>query len=216
MTEGLRARQDTPPKDPIEVSVVEAKLSRMEELAEQISAEAAELGAFWIDVAQRLEAIEVEAWSNELLECSEQLLFEDDGESGAKEESVSTGARGLQFGFARTEPHASRDFLVRPASVVHGATLYGSLDAPEPNGSPRLLSDEPEGVRLAALHQLPDLMDALLGSLNDTLAVVRTALGTPMETRALISSPFSKRDGVRSESVVPITPGTPDGAKRKS
>ena len=185
----------------------------MEELAEQISAEGAELSTFWVDLAQRLEAIGVEAWSNELLECSEQLLFDANGESDKKEESVSIGARGLQFGFGRAEPHASRDFLVRPASVVHGATLYGSLDSPEPNGSPRLLSDEPESVQLAALHQLPELLDALLGSLNDTLAVVRTALGTPLETRALVSSPFSKREGIGSESVVPITPGE---AKQKS
>jgi len=213
MTEGLRARQGRTAEDPSEVSVVEAKLSRMEELAEQISAEGGELSTFWVDLAQRLEAIGVEAWSNELLECSEQLLFDANGESDKKEESVSIGARGLQFGFGRAEPHASRDFLVRPASVVHGATLYGSLDSPEPNGSPRLLSDEPEAMRLAALHQLPELLDALLGSLNDTLAVVRTALGTPLETRALVSSPFSKRGGIGSESVVPITPG---GAKQKS
>jgi hypothetical protein len=213
MTEGLRAKQGMAGDELKEVSVVEAKLNRMEELAEQISAEAGELRSFWADLARRLEAIEVEAWSNDLLESSEQLLFENTGGSAGEEENISTGAKGLQFGFGRIEAQASRNFLVRPASVVHGATLYGSLDAPEPNGSPRLLSDEPEAVRLAALHQLPELLDALLGSLNDTLAVVRTALGTPLETRALVSSPFSKRGGIGSESVVPITPG---GAKQKS
>jgi hypothetical protein len=196
------------PTAPKEISVVEAKLRRMEELSQQVSADAERLRGFWSELARRLGAIGVEAWSDDLLEGSSHLIFDDEN-SGEQEEATSSGARGLQLGFARSGADKEWDFLVCPATLVHGSTLYASLEKPEPSGDPRPLREEPEPLRLAALHALPELMDALLGSLNDTLAVVRAALGEPLETRALVSSPFSKRGEVPGASVVPIGKDAP-------
>ncbi|MCS5637418.1 MAG: hypothetical protein NZ990_12935 [Myxococcota bacterium] len=196
---GEKSSQDAPNA----ISPVEAKLWRIEELATQIAGEDERLGTFWQELSRRLSLAQVEAWADDLLECSCELLFDEDSSDG-EQPRTSSGARGLQFGFAALPGGQTWGFRVRPASVVHGSTLYSSLEKPEPNGESRALEQEPRAVRLAALQQLPELLDRILGSLNDTVAVARVALGDPVEANALVSSPFSRRGQSTQSSVVKI------------
>lgn len=181
------------------VSPVDGKLARIEEISAQIARESGRLEAFWSEVAQRLGAVEVEAWSDELLEIGSQAIFEE--ESGDADRSPC-GFRGLQLGFARIGEGPGWGFEVRPVFLRQGVSLYAEFEHPEPLGEARPLEEEPQSVKLAALHQLPELLDAVLGSLNDTLAVVRTALGEPVETHAMVASPFSSEGNGHAKSGV--------------
>ena len=197
------ADKESTPESPSEVSPVDAKLRRIEELAEQIAHEDERLAGFWQELTRRLSLVEVEGWSDDLLECSTELLFDAACEEG-EEQQTSSGERGLQLGFAPAPGGEEWNFRVRPASVVHGSTLYASLEKPEPGGESRPLELEGQVVRLAALRQLPELLDCILGSLNDSLAIVRTALGDALEADALVSSPFSHRGGTTQAAVINI------------
>ncbi len=57
------------------VSVVEAKMARIEELSRQIARSAADLETFWHNLSDRLAAVAVEAWADEFLEGSIRLTF---------------------------------------------------------------------------------------------------------------------------------------------
>ena len=177
------------------VSAVEAKLARIEELSAQIAQEHEALENFWKDVARRMAAVALEVWCDELLEAGSVLVF-DEGASG-DHEGEPTGVRGLQLGFAQSSAAGGWEFVVRPAHLRQGATIYTQLEHPEPQGTARPLAAAAPSVKLAALHQLPELLDAVLGSQNDTLAVVRSALGQPVEAHALVASPFSSRGNGR-------------------
>jgi hypothetical protein len=196
---GEKSSQDSPSA----ISPVEGKIRRIEELATQLAGEDERLETFWQELTRRLSLAEVEAWADDLLEFGCELLFDEDSPDG-EEPRTSCGARGLQFGFAPLPGGERWSFRVRPASVVDGSTIYSSLEKPEPNGESRALEQEPRAVRLAALQQLPELLDSVLGSLNDTVAVARIALGDPVETNALVSSPFSQRGRRTQASVVKI------------
>ncbi len=199
-------------KEQGEISVVEAKMARIEELSEQILESSNGLNEFWRDLGERLAVVAVEVWADQFLEGSTELIFPRDG-AGAQAEGEPEGERGLQLGFHhfRTQDRTSTEnaawkFSVRPSNLVHGATLYSTLDRPEPLGEARPLDEEPSWVRLAALQQLPELLNAILGTQNDTLAVVRCALGEPVEAHATVTSPFSRRSGeANALSVVPLT-----------
>ena len=187
------------------VSAVEAKLARIAELATQIAGEEERLEEFWEKVAQQLADAAAEVWSHDLLETGVVQVFGD--EAVGEVDGDLSGERGLQLGFARCADAADLAFVVRPAFLAESVTLYTQLEHPEPEGKARPLSSEPRQVRLAALHQLPELLDAILGGLNDTLAVVRTALGDPVETQAMVSSPFSRRLNGGSSAAIPAAPG---------
>lgn len=201
-----------------EISVVEAKMARIEELSEQILEASNGLDEFWRDLGERLAVVAVEVWADELLEGSTELIFPRDG-AGAQAEGEPEGERGLQLGFHRfrsqdrtSTEKATWKFSVRPSSLVHGATLYSTLDCPEPMGKARPLDEEPNWVRLAALQQLPELLNSILGTQNDILAVVRCALGEPVEAHAMVTSPFSRSGRAESPStVVPLTGMKPSG-----
>ena len=181
------------------ISPVEGKLARIEEISTQIASESERLDVFWSSVARRLGAVEEEAWSDRLLEIGEEVVFEE--ESGGADCSPC-GVRGLQLGFTRMGEKPGWSFAVRPAYLRQGATLYVQFEHPDPKGEARPLEREPQPVRLAALHQLPELLDAVLGSLNDTLAVVRSALGEPVEAHAMVTSPFASMGNGHSNSSV--------------
>ena len=176
-------------------SAVDAKLARIEELSSQISQEEAGLREFWEDVTARLSSVGLEVWCSELLDSGTVLVF-DEPASGEETREV-IGMRGLQLGFAPATEAGGWGFVVRPAHLRQGATLYTQLEHPEPVGSARRLAGESLGVRLAALHQLPELLDGVLGGQNDTLAVVRTALGENVEADARVASPFASRGNGR-------------------
>lgn len=184
-----------------QVSAVEAKLARIEELSAQITQEHEGLEDFWRDVAGRLAVVALEVWCDELLEVDTVLVF--DEEASGDPEGEPIGSDGLQLGFARSAAVDGWNFVVRPAHLRQGTTLYTQLEHPEPQGKARLLAAESPSVKLAALHQLPELLDAVLGSQNDTLAVVRTALGEPVEAHAMVASPFASR-GKGRPVVVPL------------
>ena len=190
---------------PVE-SPVDSKLQRIEELSQQIARQDGRLDSFWQQLTERLSAAEVEVWSDDLLDCGAELLF-DSARAGSPGDS--SGERGLQLGFCPEATGKAGAVRGRAATMGHGSTLYSSLEKPEPAGEPRPLAQESRAVRLAALRQLPELLDGLLGSLNDTLAVVQTALGDPVETSALVSSPFSHR-GQQSQAAV-IKIGSDEG-----
>ena len=199
-------------KEQGEISVVEAKMARIEELSEQILESSNGLDEFWRDLCERLSAVAVEAWVDEFLEGSTELIFPRDG-AGVQGEGEPEGERGLQLGFHhfRTQGRTSTEnaawkFSVRPSNRVHGATLYSALDSPEPLGKARPLDEEPSWVRLAALQQVPELLNAILGTQNDILAVVRCALGEPVEAHAIVTSPFSR--GSREANASSVMPPT--------
>jgi hypothetical protein len=199
-----------------EITVVEARMARIEELSAQILEASDRLEEFWSDLGDRLAVVGLEVWADELLEGSTELLFGEDETEGEPE-----GERGLQLGFYNfrapdidSAPGQGWTFAVRPGSVVLGATLYSSLDHPEARGVPRRLDQEPASVRLAALHQLPELMNAILGAQNDTLAVVRCAIGEPVEAHAMVASPFARKtkEGA-SSAVVPLMEMKPSNSR---
>jgi len=195
--------KESPPESASEVSPVDAKLRRIEELAEQIAHEDERLASFWLALTERLGSVEVEVWSDDLLDFGAELIFD---EARVEDElsASSSGEKGLQLGFCADSRGRDWRFRVRPACVTHGSTIYSSLEKPEPAGESRALSREPRAVQLAALRQLPELLDCAVGSLNDTLAVVHTALGDPVEVAALVSSPFSHRGQTPQASVIRI------------
>lgn len=182
------------------VSVVEAKMARIEELSRQIARSAADLETFWHNLSDRLAAVAVEAWADEFLEGSIRLTFPNP-DPAKKPRDEPEDEHGLQLGFYNfgdpelgSTSTPSWQFAVRPAVLVHGATLYSTLDHPEPRGEARPLEGEPSWLKLAALHQVPDLLNTIVGAQNDTLAVVRCALGESLEAHALVTSPFSRTE----------------------
>ena len=172
------------------ISRAEGKLARIEDISTQVANQSGRLDGFWSLVARRLGAVEVEAWSESLLESGDQAVFEEEWGGG---DLSACGVRGLKLGFTCLSEKSGWGFAVRPAYLRQGATVYVQFEHPDPKGEARPPEKEPQPVKLAALHQLPELLDAVLRGLNDTLAVVRVSLGEPMEAHAMVASPFATR-----------------------